>query len=93
MIRELLEAWPVDFMDGNPLRYRRGKDDRFLLYSVGTDFRDDGGINRVPEKLWASGPDDVWPRPAFPGEVALEVARRSRMPTSQTECRTFVPLR
>jgi len=43
---EFLKQPPVDFMDGQPLRYRPGEDGRFVLYSVGLDCVDDGGKMR-----------------------------------------------
>lgn len=71
---EFLKAVPVDFMDGQPLRYRLTVDGQFVLYSVGLDCVDDGGMMSDPSSpLWIravlenpSGPtnvDIVWPRP------------------------------
>jgi hypothetical protein len=76
----LTPAWltrqPMDFMDGQPLRYRRLADGRFLLYSVGLDCNDDGGQLRPPSAQVGNsgrpGTDLVWPLPATPQEVAAE---------------------
>jgi hypothetical protein len=87
---ELLSSWPTDFMDGQPLRYRRDVDGRFLLYAIGLDGWDDGGLNRAPAKPWGPAPDDVWPRPASPAEVADEISLRRSLPRPHTA--TFVPL-
>ena len=49
-LRELrpgfLQREPEDFCDGKPLRYRRNPDGTFLLYSVGRDGIDNGGITK-----------------------------------------------
>jgi hypothetical protein len=34
---------PSDLFAERPLKYQRGSDDRFVLYSIGGDERDDGG--------------------------------------------------
>jgi hypothetical protein len=72
---EFLKAVPVDFMDGQPLRYRLTDDGHFSLYSVGLDCVDNGGVilthqkqiraNRVAS-LFGVAPDVdiVWPLPA-----------------------------
>jgi len=58
---------PVDFMDGQPLRYRVEIDGTWRLYSVGLDGKDDGG-DALPAQAWNSyktiwdGSDAVWPR-------------------------------
>ncbi len=38
-----LERLPLDPANGEPLKYRRTDDDRFVLYSVGLNRKDDGG--------------------------------------------------
>jgi hypothetical protein len=43
LVPTLLPAVPRDFMDGQPLRYRLEAGGQFRLWSVGEDFRDDGG--------------------------------------------------
>jgi hypothetical protein len=81
----LLAAVPVDFMDGQPLRYRRGEDGRFLLYSVGLDCVDNGGRMKTREQLredrsrWRGerpfspfqDRDLIWPMPANEEERAF----------------------
>lgn len=71
---DFVEAVPRDWMDGQPLRYRRDPDHGFLLYSVGRDGRDDGGDARPADGQtttgWQVGRDLVWPRAATPEEIA-----------------------
>lgn len=57
---------PVDYMDGQPVRYRLNADKSFLLYSVGEDGKDDGGdISFTDGKqrgnIWLRR-DVVWPQ-------------------------------
>ena len=75
LVPEFLAQIPVDYMDGQPLRYRLNEDASFRLWSVGHDQRDDGG-NATPTGE-GSGPgsllkarDIVWPDPASPEETA-----------------------
>ena len=74
---EFLKTVPVDFMDGQSLRYRFTDDGHFLLYSVGLDCMDDGGKvlereDRMSElrQFRATGvapkEDIVWPLPVTP---------------------------
>jgi hypothetical protein len=73
LVPEFLAAIPVDYMDGQPIKYQRLDENGFLLYSVGEDGRDDGG-DLTPTKspssrnLWLRR-DYVWPAPATPQEV------------------------
>jgi hypothetical protein len=81
LVPELLKATPVDFMDGQPLRYRLAQDGHFVLYSVGLDCVDNGGQIRRPERRrmpygepvrdfgFPQEVDLVWPRPASAAEV------------------------
>jgi hypothetical protein len=71
-------------MNGEPLRYRLTSDGDFVLYSVGTDGRDNGGDpNPLPglsgaiHRLW-NGRDIVWPKPATPEEIAAAAAKVAR---------------
>jgi hypothetical protein len=65
---------PVDYMDGKTIRYRRDEGGGFLLYSVGTDGRDDGGdATLLPGKtnlrnVW-DRKDCLWPAPALAEEI------------------------
>ncbi len=77
LVPALLPAVPRDFMDGQPLRYRLETDGQFRLWSVGEDFKDDGGDANpaAPPKVdesvnWLKGRDWVWPQPATEAEVA-----------------------
>jgi hypothetical protein len=74
----------VDFMDGQPLRYRLNDDGHFQLYSVGLDCMDNGGEMRQPHRrnldFENSNPfgqnlqeDIIWPLPA--SEAAVQALR------------------
>lgn len=54
---EFLRDLSMDFYDGKPVRYRLKGGGTFILYSVGPDFRDDGG---------EAGKDLIWPKPLWP---------------------------
>ena len=54
---QFIEKIPHDIIGGEPLIYRPTADGKFLLYSVGWNEKDDGG---VPGKTPAEG-DWVWP--------------------------------
>ncbi len=77
LVPEFLAEVPRDFMDGQPLRYKLQPDGQFLLWSVGEDFKDDGGDPTsvaVPSGStdpfnWLKGRDWVWPLPASSAEV------------------------
>jgi hypothetical protein len=89
----------IDFMDGKPLRYRLTQDDQFVLYSVGLDCADNGGIAAAdaqrfptpgqPARGWGFqiGRDLVWPRAASQQEVKAQEQREleedKRRPTFQ----------
>ena len=47
---EFLKAVPVDFMDGQPLRYRPTDGGHFILYSVGLDCVDNEGILQTQDQ-------------------------------------------
>ena len=77
---EFLKTVPVDFMDGQPLRFHLRDDGHFLLYSVGLDCVDDGG--RMASETRRGQPnfsstdftgvptgDIVWPFPASTAAV------------------------
>jgi hypothetical protein len=87
LVPDFIKSLPKDFMDGELLRYRRTDDDRFLLYSVGIDGKDDRGqllTEGSPPQVGAGfgrseGPDIVWPLPATPAELqAFAQAAESR---------------
>jgi len=75
LVPEFLKTVPADFMDGQPPRHRLTSDGHFVLYSVGLDCVDDGGVlpspDHAPFNVSANGSlavatnqDIVWPRPA-----------------------------
>jgi hypothetical protein len=74
LVPDLVATVPVDYMDGQPLRYRLNRDGSFTLYSVGEDGKDDGGDalvlpgEKAIRNLWVRK-DYVWPTPALPEEI------------------------
>ncbi|MDB6110546.1 MAG: hypothetical protein JWR69_2296 [Pedosphaera sp.] len=88
LLPELLQATPIDFMDGKPLRYHLAEDGHFVLYSIGLDGTDNGG--QMPP-AWepgmpyqgrfgvAQGTDLVWPRPASAAEIEWWAADKARL--------------
>ena len=89
LVPELLQHPPVDFMDGQPLRYRKTEDGHFVLYSVGLDCLDNGGEMREPQRSeppYGGGPDFsipegsdlVWPRPASAAEAQARMQEEAR---------------
>jgi hypothetical protein len=53
---QFIQNIPPDLIGGRPLRYRRGNDGTFILYSIGWNEKDDGGVGR-----WADDQGDwVW---------------------------------
>jgi len=56
LVPEFVEKMPPDIIGGQPLKYRRTGDSQFLLYSIGWNEQDDGG---VPGKDAETG-DWVW---------------------------------
>ncbi|HLX96878.1 MAG TPA: hypothetical protein VKU37_14135 [Verrucomicrobiae bacterium] len=77
LVPEFLKAVPIDYMDGQPLRYRRNADRTFLLYSVGENGEDDSGNPSLENGITSSSfywqdeqaLDWVWPQPATEQEV------------------------
>src|SRR5262249_36507534 len=43
LVPEFLASVPIDYMDGQPIKYRLNADGASILYSVGDDYKDDGG--------------------------------------------------
>ncbi|MCW5556923.1 MAG: hypothetical protein KIT22_03650, partial [Verrucomicrobiae bacterium] len=80
LVPDWLEALPVDAMDGEPLRYRLDTEGIWRLWSVGADFKDDGGdpTPRPPSTisliLWNIR-DAVLPARAADAEVAAWQAK------------------
>jgi hypothetical protein len=52
LVPQFIEKLPHDIIGGQPLKYRRMDDGKFLLYSVGWDGKDDGGD---AQKDWVWG--------------------------------------
>jgi hypothetical protein len=84
LVPDYLPTLPRDRMDGKPLRYRPLPNGTYVLYSVGVDFKDDGGSTGAPMpgqtyNLWR-GPDVVWPALAdeseFPEQKQITKRRR-----------------
>ena len=62
---EYMAAIPHDIINGQPLHYRRTTDGQFVLYSVGWNEKDDGGVPTTkPEFSHSSSGDWVWQYPA-----------------------------
>jgi len=74
LIPEFLSSIPIDYMDGQPIKYRLDSDGPSVLYSVGEDYKDGGGDSSLqPGKtsthnIWNRN-DVVWPQPPLPDEV------------------------
>lgn len=84
LVPDLLKSVPTDYMDGQPLHYRRNADGTFLLYSVGENGKDDGGNPSQENGVTSSSfywqdeqaLDWVWPQPATPQEIKAYYARQ-----------------
>jgi hypothetical protein len=89
LVPEFLPAEPLDFMDGQPLRYRLTDDGHFILYSIGVDCVDDGG--KFPSRpkntedwqvqvggVRMLGSDILWPLPASTANVAALRQKQKR---------------
>jgi hypothetical protein len=51
-----LPSVPMDPFDGQPLRYKK-LPKGYLVYSIGRDRNDDGGVDRIPHKI--DSPEDI----------------------------------
>jgi hypothetical protein len=64
LVPACIDALPHDVMNGEPYHYRLNADGTFLLYSVGWNQRDDGGVevteDKSPRRDYTKG-DWVWP--------------------------------
>jgi hypothetical protein len=64
LVPEFLKAVPADYMTGESLCYRRSEDDRFTLWAVGDDRKDDHGAFEAPPKAGKKPSGDwVWAYP------------------------------
>ncbi len=68
---QYISALPHDVINGQPLKYRRDSDGQFVLYSVGWNETDDGGVVVMNKNRGTTGPgvnldqgDWVWRYPA-----------------------------
>jgi hypothetical protein len=59
LVPQFLDSTPNDVIGGRPLHYRRAAGGTFVLYSVGWNGRDDGGVRGQP--LPGTDGDWVWP--------------------------------
>jgi hypothetical protein len=95
LVPGLLASVPVDWMDGQLLRYRAQTDDDFLLYSVNKDESDDGGDARPANpQSWAlylsNGQDFVWPQETLPPlKIARDFEFGFRLSATNTEPETI----
>jgi hypothetical protein len=60
---------PADLVDGKPLRYRKGSDGGYVLYSIGWNQKDDGGATAIKQNSKNGSIDEtegdwVWKMPA-----------------------------
>jgi hypothetical protein len=81
LVPAFLSEVPRDWMNGQPLRYRRNPDDTFTLYSVGLDGNDDGGDptpQRGTGRTVFHGRDMVWEKPAPETEAGVGKASANR---------------
>jgi len=66
---DFIEKLPHDLITGEPFKYRRPADGQFLLYSVGWNEQDDGGVIAInPQGQWAADQGD-WGWPAKPSKL------------------------
>ena len=59
LIPQFLDTIPHDVIGGGPLHYRRASPGTFVLYSVGWNGRDDGGVRS--QAVGSTDGDWVWP--------------------------------
>ncbi len=83
---QFIDKVPHDLINDQPLHYRRTDDGHFLLYSVGWNGTDDGGIV-VRERVFTSTRVDIekgdWVWPSRPGAVPSALPRRPHHNTRQ----------
>jgi hypothetical protein len=77
LVPQEIEASPVDFMDGQPLRYRLTGDNHFVLYSIGLDGVDNGGDNRGALRLRPAGGELPGPDLLPDGDMLPDQARQA----------------
>ena len=60
-----VQKLPVDLIGGQPLHYRRKNSDNFLLYSVGWNETDDGGVSIHRDNGYVDPDKGDWPWDPF----------------------------
>ncbi|MEW6305083.1 MAG: hypothetical protein AB1705_16530 [Verrucomicrobiota bacterium] len=58
LVPEFLPAVPIDPFDGKPLRFQL-RAHGYIVYSIGTDAKDDGGAERPERRGTAKVPEDI----------------------------------
>lgn len=71
LVPQFAEAVPLDPMVNQPFKYRRTDDGWFLLYSVGPNGTDEGGVLRADVWNDTAEKDWPWPVPSRPAKVRL----------------------
>jgi hypothetical protein len=71
LVPQFLAAVPQDPMAQQPFHYKRTDDGWFLLYSVGPDGKDDGGVMRSGNPRDKEDKDWPWPVPVRPEAQSL----------------------
>ena len=72
LVPHYLSEVPVDWMDGQPIRYRRVAQDNFILWSIGNDGDEGADVTQVKRRNWyhwTDGRDWVWPSCATEEEI------------------------
>jgi hypothetical protein len=59
----LLQNIPADVIGGQPMKYNRTEEDKFTLYSIGWNEKDDGGVpgSKDVSRFDVDKGDWVWP--------------------------------
>jgi hypothetical protein len=62
LVPQYLDKLPTDIITGQPLKYRLKSDGQFVLYSVGWNQKDDGGVPSPKKDGWPDAKlgDWVW---------------------------------
>ena len=67
LVPRFIEKLPHDIIGGKPLKYRRSDDGHFVLYSIGWNETDDGGVvtltDAKPPRVNLDQRDWVWEHP------------------------------
>jgi hypothetical protein len=74
LVPNQLPAIPLDPIDRQPLRYKRESDSTFLLYSIGMDSTDSGGLSSADPSTkgrrgFTQRMDAVWPKANSVGKI------------------------